>query len=454
MTSHIQTSPTSTPATVTGPRRRTGRVIAASLATGLISALLLVTAPFVPAQEDGVMGAVLIGFAVGWAMMAVLTTRLTAAPQRWAIAPAVFMGLGGLLLVTFGPAARTVLDWVWPPAMLALTIWMILRVRRMPSRGGRRLLYPVVVFLALAALGAGYETAAEAVDARAQLMPGQLVDVGGHRLHLNCTGSGSPTVVLEPGAGAMAANLGWITPAVARSTRVCTYDRAGRGWSEPADGPQDGVQIAADLHTLLRSAGVPGPYVLAGHSFGGLYVLAFADRYPDEVAGMVLIDSTAPAAPGTSAAGDRRGEPEAVRRISALTSAAARFGVVRVFTQLSYRDMPPRSRDELRAGGATASTLRSTIDEYAQGSASVREAAAMQDFGQKPLVILTAGAGHDATWATAQDRLARLSTNAAHRIIDGAAHEDLVADRRYAAISAQAVVDVVTSVRTAQPLPH
>ena len=102
--------------------------------------------------------------------------------------------------------------------------------------------------LVLASIGGGYETVAEAADAAAYPMPGQLIDVGGHRLHLHCTGSGSPTVVLEPGGGAMSSNLGWVTPAVARDSRVCVYDRAGRGWSEPADTPQDGAQIAADLH--------------------------------------------------------------------------------------------------------------------------------------------------------------------------------------------------------------
>jgi pimeloyl-ACP methyl ester carboxylesterase len=95
-------------------------------------------------------------------------------------------------------------------------------------------------------------------------------------------------VVLEPGAGDFSSVMAWISPAVA-------YDRAGRGWSEPADGPQDGTQIASDLHTLLQRGIVPGPYVLAGHSFGALYVLTYAARYPDQVAGMVLVDSTNPA---------------------------------------------------------------------------------------------------------------------------------------------------------------
>src|SRR4029450_4906750 len=157
-----------------------------------------------------------------------------------------------------------------------------------------------------ASIGGGYETLGEAADAKAYPMPGQLIDVGGHRLHLSCTGAGTPTGVREPGAGGMSSILGWIAPPVARDTRVCVYDRAGRGWSEPADTPQDGAQIATDLHTLLRRGHVPGPYVPPGHSFGGLYVLTFAARYPDEVAGMVLVDPTAPASaanPGTPSPG-------------------------------------------------------------------------------------------------------------------------------------------------------
>jgi pimeloyl-ACP methyl ester carboxylesterase len=261
-------------------------------------------------------------------MLAVLSVRFTDQPQRWAAVPALLMGLGGLLLIAFGSAVRQVLDWVWPPVMLAVAIWMIVRVRRqLRSRGGRWLLYPVIAMLALASIGGGYQTVGAAADAKAYPPPGQLIDVGGHRLHLHCTGSGSPTVVLEPGAGEMSSNLGWITPAVAQDTRVCVYDRAGRGWSEPADTAQDGAQIATDLHTLLQRGHVPGPYVLAGHSFGGLYVLTFAARYPGEVAGMVLVDSTAPASrPGTASPGDG-GSYDVLGRVSALVSASARLGL-------------------------------------------------------------------------------------------------------------------------------
>jgi pimeloyl-ACP methyl ester carboxylesterase len=435
------------------PRTRghIGLIVAGSLATGLVAAVLLAAAPFVPAEEPAVTGAVLCGFALGWAMLAVLSVRFTDQPQRWATAPALVMGLGGLLLVGFGSPVDQVLNWVWPPAMLALAIWMLVCVhRQLQSRGGRWLLYPVIAVLALASIGGGYQTLGAAADADAYPMPGQLIDVGGHRLHLSCTGSGTPTVVLEPGAGEMSSNLGWVAPAVARDTRVCVYDRAGRGWSEPADTAQDGAQIATDLHRLLQRAHVPGPYVLAGHSFGGLYVLTFAARYPDEVAGMVLVDSTAPASAasaGTASPG-HGGSSDGMGRISALVAATARLGLGRLYGQVAFGSLPPRSRDEVGASVATPSALRSTIDEYLQAAASTEQAAALRDFADKPLIVLTAGSGHDAAWAAAQDRMARLSTNSEHRVIAGASHEDLVGDEEDAAATTQAILDVVASVRS------
>ena len=115
--------------------RPIGWIVAGSLATGLAAALLLVATPFIPAEENAITGAVLCGFALGWAMLAVLSVRFTDQPQRWAAAPAALMGLGGLLLVGFGSSVREVLDWVWPPVMLASAIWMIIRARRqLPGR--------------------------------------------------------------------------------------------------------------------------------------------------------------------------------------------------------------------------------------------------------------------------------------------------------------------------------
>jgi pimeloyl-ACP methyl ester carboxylesterase len=450
-TSRVHQTPTSQPPPVPpGGRGHIGGIVAGSLVTGLAAALLLAFAPFVPAEERAVTGAVLIGFALGWAMLAVLSVRFTDQPQRWAAVPALFMGLGGLLLITFGSAVGQALDWVWPLALLALAIWMFVRVRRdLRSRSGRWLLYPVITFLALAAIGGAYATVGTAADARAHPMPGQLIDVGGHRLHLNCTGSGSPTVVLQPGAGEFSSNMGWIAPAVARNSRVCVYDRAGRGWSETADTPQDGLQIAADLHTLLQRAGVPGPYVLAGHSFGGLYVLDYAARYPGDVAGMVVVDgtdftSTGPVRTASSVAGSYNG----LRRVSVLASTLARLGVARIYAPVEAGGLPPRSRDEVRANIASAPGLSSTIEEYVESNASGQEAAALRNLGDKPLVVLTAGVGNDAKHSAAQNHLATLSTNSAHRTVEDAAHEDLVAAEDSAAATTRAILDVVQAVRT------
>ena len=113
-----------------GVRGHIGWIVAGSLATGLVAALLLGRAPFIPAEESAVTGAVLCGFALGWAMLAVLSVRFTDQPQRWAAAPALFMGVSGLLLVVFGSSVHEVLNWVWPPALLALVVWMVVRVRR------------------------------------------------------------------------------------------------------------------------------------------------------------------------------------------------------------------------------------------------------------------------------------------------------------------------------------
>jgi hypothetical protein len=316
-----------------GPARRghIGWIVAGSLAIGLIAAVLVAFAPFILADENDVTGAVLCGFAVGWAMLAILSTRYTDQPQRWAAAPALFMGLGGLLLIAFGDSSRALLNWVWPPVLLVLVIWMFIQARRdLHSRSRPWLLYPVLAVLALAAIGGGFETIREQADTNAYPMTGQLIDVGGHSLHLACTGSGSPTVVLQPGGGDYSTVTAWIAPAVAVHTRVCVYDRAGRGWSEPAERPQDATQVATDLHTLLQRANVPGPYVLAGHSFGGLYSLTHADRYPDDVAGMVLIDSTNPAPtadPAHARAYDAGSYDAAADRVAALGALAARIGV-------------------------------------------------------------------------------------------------------------------------------
>ena len=348
--------------------------------------------------------------------------------------------------------SAAVVGWLWPPALVVLVVWMFLRARRdLRSRSRVLLLYPVLVVLLLTALGGGYERLGATLQAPAAAMRGQLVDVGQHRLHVECTGSGSPTVVLEPGAGEMSAYLGWIAPVVARDTRVCVYDRAGRGWSDAAPSRPDGAQVATDLHTLLHGAHIPGPYVLAGHSFGGLYVMTFAASYPDEVAGLVLVDSTAPSTDPVPP--DQAGSYDVMARVAALAAASTRLGLGRAIGQTSYATLPPQSRDEARVSAATADQAASVIDEYAAGSRSTSEAGELTDLGEKPLVVLTAGSGSAEGWMADQDQMATLSTNSVHRVVAGATHTSLIEDQDDAVSVSRAVHDVVVSVRTSAPLP-
>ena len=182
--------------------------------------------------------------------------------------------------------------------------------------------------------------------------------------------------------------------------------------------------MMTDLHTLLHRGHVPGPYVLAGHSFGGLYVRTFAARYPKEVAGMVLIDSTGSSSPASTSAGSW-GPDDILARVSVLASTSAQAGSGAP-VRPRLRQPAPQSADEVGAKIATSTSLRSTIDEFLQASASEHEAASLTDFGDKPLVVLTAGSGSDAAWMAAQNKTATLSTNSVHRVVDGAKHADLI----------------------------
>jgi pimeloyl-ACP methyl ester carboxylesterase len=122
--------------------------------------------------------------------------------------------------------------------------------------------------------------------------PGDMVDLNGHRLHLLCRGSGSPTVALDAGAGGFSLDWALVMPALARETRVCAYDRAGLGWSEPGPEPRDAAQTVDELGRLLDRAGILPPYVLVGHSAGGLRMQLFTLEHPEQVVGLVLVDST------------------------------------------------------------------------------------------------------------------------------------------------------------------
>jgi pimeloyl-ACP methyl ester carboxylesterase len=156
----------------------------------------------------------------------------------------------------------------------------------------RWLAYVMGGMAALIGAAAGYQALAEARDRHKYPPLGRLVDVGDHRLHLQCMGDGSPTVVLEAGLSTCLLDWSKVMPEVAGLTRVCAYDRAGHGWSDRGPKPRTSQRLADELHSLLWNAGIDGPYVLVGHSYGGQIVRIFAVRYPDEVAGLVLVDSS------------------------------------------------------------------------------------------------------------------------------------------------------------------
>jgi len=155
----------------------------------------------------------------------------------------------------------------------------------------RWLLRIITSLLLLALIGMGHQIVGKVQDRRHYPPPGRLIDVGGHTLHLYCTGEGSPTVILE------AAGPGWsvywskVQPEISKVTRVCSYDRAGFGWSDSGPLPRSGQQMAKELHQLLTRAGISGPYVLVGHSLGGFIVRLYRQAHPDDVVGMVLVDA-------------------------------------------------------------------------------------------------------------------------------------------------------------------
>jgi pimeloyl-ACP methyl ester carboxylesterase len=428
-------------------------VVAASMVGGLAAAAAAV-AVSAGGTEPVVDALVLLGFAAGWALLLALSALFTDHPQRWAAVPAAVMGVGGAALLVFTPTSATMdaVGWVWPPALLGLLVWITVQIRRqLPRRGGRWLLYPVIAVTTLAAVGGGYHTVSQAIDqAATESLPGHLIDVGNHRLYLSCTGSGEPTVILEPGLGGTSAAWGWIAPAVAAHTRVCVYDRAGRGRSDPSPTAQDGDQIATDLHALLERAGVTGPLVMVGHSLGGLYVLDYAARYPQQVAGMVLVDATPPTA--FTSLPDYPATYDMLTTVTGLFPGLARLGVTQLVNGLGDAGLPPQAESQVRADSSTAGQARSERDEIAMVPTMMAQARAVTDLGDLPLYVLTASGDAQTGWFTAQMNLAALSDNSVHLVGAGAGHQSLLDQQPDAAIASQAIAEVVSAARTGTPL--
>jgi pimeloyl-ACP methyl ester carboxylesterase len=423
-------SPAPAPASERSPRRRPAVVVAGSLLAGLAAAVALVAGPLAGGREAVITGGLLLGFAAGWALLAVLSARFTDRPQRWAAVPAAAMGLTATALIALAPGASTLsaLGWVWPPLLLVLVTWMIVRARRRPaSRLQPWLLYPIFAALALTAIGGGYQTLANATDQPvAHLAGSRLIDVGGgRRLYIRSAGAGGPTVILEPGLGESARAMArWIAPDVARTTTVVVYDRAGHGRSDAE--PAAGADAARDLHVLLERAHVPGPYVLAGHSLGGMFALSYAHRYPAQVGGIVLLDSMHPHQHNAFAGMDP---------LLALVPTIARTGLLNLLFD--------------RKDGDPTAQARQVVRDVEEMPAELNRAAKLTSLGNKPLIVLSAGTGSLPGWAAQQNDLATLSTDSVHRTIPGATHASLINDTTDAAQSSRAIRDVVKAVQRA-----
>ncbi len=411
--------------------------IIASLAAGGVLAVALLLGPVAGGSEPLVTGSVLLAFGLGWGLMAVLTTRFSAQPQTWMTVPAMFLGSIGLVLIAFqpGPAAMDLLSWIWPVALAIVAIWMVVQVRRHLGGRGRWLVIPMIATLLVFAVGGAIATVSAATRSSASAPSGRMVDAGGRSLYLECAGSGGPTVILQAGLGESSASWGRIAPQVAASTTVCAYDRAGHGRSDEA-GPQDGIALATDLHGLLDSAGVTGPFVLVGHSSGGDYVRVFAARYPDEVAGLVLLD--AQPADAFSALPDYPAFYQNYRRVATLSPSLARIGLVGPMLGLP-------------ADQSTPAAARGARDEVLALPAALQQAQALTSLGDRPLVVVTAGTGQQAGWLEAQNRLPHLSTDSAHRVLEAATHASIISGPD-ASTSTQAILDVVASIQSGTAL--
>lgn len=304
----------------------------------------------------------------------------------------------------------------------------------------------VIAVIGLMVLGAIYESRAEASDAKTYPPPGQLVDVGGYRLHLNCTGTGSPTVVIESGMGDWSASWSsWVQPEVAKTTRVCTYDRAGAGWSESGSRPPTVEQFAKELHTLLQNAGIPGPYVLVGHSLGGLTVRVFVHEYAADVAGVVLIESMTPRQAKPSATGT----PPAATRSSgfSILTLPARIGLVRLLAgPLGLKsDLSPEVQPAYTAFSVTPRSFQTMLDESAGMREDFIQAGAVKTFGDIPLIVLTGKLNTTPReWQEWQTELLQLSSNSQQLFAEHSGH-NIQIEQPEAAVAA--IIQMVQQVR-------
>ena len=292
--------------------------------------------------------------------------------------------------------------------------------------------------------------------------PGRLIDVGGRRLHLLCSGEGSPTVILEAGASSFAIDWTLVQREVSRTNRTCSYDRAGMGWSDPPS-PTTRASSAVDLHTLLAKAGEHGPYVLVGASRGGLLVRSYLDAYPDDVAGFVFVDPSTEDRLFTMIDGQAIAIAEVTAEQLRTTFPKQSVAVPRRRPQVGapFDRLPPdlyqvRLQLDERLIAAAPDSVSPAIVGASQESERAFLAKLLatrksqNPLGSRPTVVLTRGDEKNAGRESSHAALARLSTNTRHSMVAGSGHEIHLFEPS-AVISA--ITDVVRAVRENAPLP-
>jgi pimeloyl-ACP methyl ester carboxylesterase len=275
---------------------------------------------------------------------------------------------------------------------------------------------------ALALTGVAYEAIASAGDAERYPPPGRLLDVGDHRLHLYCVGEGSPTVVLEAGLGEQSMTWGYVQPGVATSTRVCSYDRAGYGWSEAGPEPRTYLRAAEELHALLRRAGEKEPYVLVGHSIGSYAVRLFAHLFPEEVAGMVLVDPT------NEESAIRAGEPRLPELIYRFYGFLGRVGIVRLFgpylVPAQAGGAPPSQVTEnipVVYGPKSMATAAAELEVSVRSAKLVAAVSAPAAWDDLPVAVISAADATEEDLAH-HAALSRLTTRGGHVVAQKGGH--------------------------------
>lgn len=303
-------------------------------------------------------------------------------------------------------------------------------------RWAGRTLTVISGLLAIAAcVGAGYQAIVTRKDLAAHPPPGRLVDIGGHRLHLWCTGSGAPAVILESGLGSSTPSWGFVQPEVARFTRVCSYDRAGLGYSDPGPSPRTARRIAHELALLVDQGGVGDSVVLVGASFGGLTVRVFASEHPQRAAGLVLVDASHE---------DQPHDVPGLAPFVPLLSAVGLFRVLGVSFGLSPDSLAPSVRGFAHATRFRTAAHRAAADEIIHIHDTAAEVRATRRKLTIPVVVVTAGRGSDAAWRDLQRDQVGLSERRCQVIAEESSHTVALDQPQVVVAAIRAVVEAAS----------